>query len=88
MIKNINYDFSNKYILIEIPGDINSLKKKSITKANNWKLKLRPVFKTYFKKGYIIIDFYSIKLNNDRRNFYLLVNESKERILNGEFYKD
>jgi len=88
MIKKIEYNFSNRYILIEIPSDINSLKKKSVKKANDWKIKLRPVFKKYFEKGYIIIDFYTMKNREERRNFYLLVREKKERILNGEIFKD
>jgi len=88
MVSNVNLNSSSKFILIEIPSDINVLKEKSIRKANDWKLKLRPVFEEYFRRGYYTVDFISLEENVKRRNFYLLVKEKKERILNGEFLED
>lgn len=83
-VKDINLNSEEEVIVVEIPGDLNALRKTSLEKANEWKLKLRSLFRTYFDRGYYVIDFVTTKSKNERRNYYILWRRSLEYILSGE----
>lgn len=71
-ISGVKLDVNDDLVLVEVPGDVNELRKKGLRLANEWKLKLRPVFESYFSRGYYATEFISIKEGDERRNFYLL----------------
>ena len=71
-ITKINTDLTSETILIEIPESIQKIKATNMELAREWRLKTRELFETYFRKGYIAIDFLSEKVGGHRRNFYIL----------------
>ena len=71
-------------VLIEVPGDVDLLKKHSLELANDWRFKLRPVFKYYFSKGYVATEFITTREKGYRRNFYVFWRAPLDRILAGE----
>ena len=81
-----DYDLnsSSKLILIEIPEDLSRLR------GNNdlllrWRLGLREVFNRYLNElSYVVVEFVSEFVGGLRRNYYVLLRESLERILSGE----
>ncbi|RLE83313.1 MAG: hypothetical protein DRJ41_05075 [Thermoprotei archaeon] len=83
-VRDVNLNSEEDVIILEIPGDLNALKTINIEKANEWKLKLRPAFSTYFKRGYYVIDLVTCKEGEERRNYYVLWRRSLESILSGE----
>ena len=83
-VEKVKLDLDSEVLLVEIPGDINEMKRYSLDLANEWKLKLRSVFQEYFSRGYVAVDFISVKVNGCRRNFYVLWKAPLEKILRGE----
>lgn len=83
-IKDVNLNSEEDVIVVEVPGDINALRKISLEKANEWKLKLRSAFTKYFQKGYYAIDFVTRGEKGERRNYYILWRRSLEYILSGD----
>ena len=80
-ITKINTDLTSETILIEIPENIQKIKATNMKLARDWRLKTRELFETYFRKGYVAIDFLSEKIDDQRRNFYIL---SKKLVLGNE----
>ena len=81
IILDTDLTLTDDYIAIEIPRDINLIKKKNIEDALNWRLLTSEVYEHYFSRGYSLIDFYS----KDGRNFQVASKEipkgiSKRRI--------
>ena len=58
-------------VLIEIPADIDALKKKSLRLAQEWRTATREAFQAYFRRGYVVMGFDSF-LKPSRWSFYLL----------------
>ncbi len=77
----INLDLESKYVIVEIPYDINEIKLRDIELARRWRYVTREVFTNYFKRGYYIYD-YVVESN---RGFYVLLKETLENILRGEY---
>ncbi|MGB9815606.1 MAG: hypothetical protein ACPLVI_06630 [Thermoplasmata archaeon] len=63
--KDIDLTLSDDYILIEIPRDINTIKKKNLEDAINWRIMTSDVYQHYFARGYVLMDFFT----RDGRNF-------------------
>lgn len=61
-----------KRISVEIPDDIDALKKDDLSLAQRWRKVTRDAFTAAFKKGYIVHGFVSIPEIGRRRSFYLL----------------
>ena len=59
-------------IFIEIPSDYQKIYDSNKKLALDWRLKTRDMFTDYFKAGYSVIDFISLRNNYCRQNFYLL----------------
>ena len=76
-------DEDSDLLLVEVPGDINALKRVSVDLANEWKLKLREVFSTYFGRGYAAIEFITSLAGGERRNFYLFYRGPIREVLDG-----
>ncbi len=63
----INLDLNSEYIRIEIPRDINKIKKESFENAKLWREFTAKVYEHYFGKGYALIDF----ISDGNRNFQI-----------------
>lgn len=78
-------DFSKEVVLVEFPGDVNSLRDECLKCALRWKLLFREVIKSYLQQGYIVVEHLSLFEDEERRNFYLLAKTSLDKILAGEY---
>ncbi|MCK4662977.1 MAG: GNAT family N-acetyltransferase [Bacteroidales bacterium] len=69
-----NHYFPNdKTVLVEIPSDLQKIKKENMTKAIEYRMNTRKIFNEYLNnRGFIISELYSEIINNERRNYYLL----------------
>ena len=83
-VKEVDLTAESDLLLVEIPADVNKIRDYSIDLANDWRLKLRPVFETYFSRGYIAVDFISSIVQGERRNYYILWKTSLKEVLDGE----
>ena len=79
MVKDINPDLDQEFLLVEIPYDFyRMLRETDVTQAEVrdipliWRVKSREVFQTLFKRGYKIIDFRGIEREGWKRDFYIL----------------
>ncbi|HZE95949.1 MAG TPA: hypothetical protein VE981_02870 [Planctomycetota bacterium] len=61
-----------KRISVEIPDDIDALKKDDLQLAQRWRKATREAFLAAFKKGYVVHGLASIPEIGRRRSFYLL----------------
>jgi predicted GNAT superfamily acetyltransferase len=79
-----NLDSSSRLVLIEIPEDLNKLRACGELLLR-WRLGLREVFNRYVNElGYIVTEFVTERVGGIRRNYYVLLKESLERVLRGE----
>lgn len=79
VVKNVNLDFNNAFLLVEIPFDFyRMLRETDVSESKvrripiEWRMKTRQVFKTLLKRKYKIIDFRQIEKNKRKRDFYVL----------------
>ncbi|HZY40953.1 MAG TPA: hypothetical protein VFF59_03035, partial [Anaerolineae bacterium] len=56
-IETIDLNLDAPIIRIEIPNDLQAIKKTNMTLALDWRLKTRDLFEAYFARGYEAIDF-------------------------------
>ncbi|MDM8528513.1 hypothetical protein QUF58_09920 [Anaerolineales bacterium HSG24] len=61
-------DFTDQTCFIELPADMNRLKTKAMSVAQQWQQQFRQLFETAFKAGYTVTDL----LRHDDRNYYVL----------------
>jgi predicted GNAT superfamily acetyltransferase len=61
-----------KRVSIEIPDDLDALKKDDLRLAQRWREETRTTFLAYFKKDYVVHGFAAIPEVGRRRSFYLL----------------
>jgi predicted GNAT superfamily acetyltransferase len=61
-----------KRISVEIPDDIDALKKDDLPLAQRWRTATRDAFTAAFKKGYVVHGFVGVPEIGRRRSFYLL----------------
>ena len=59
-------------VSIEIPDDIDALKKDDLKLAQRWRFESRDAFLACFKRGYVVMGFVSKVEAEKRRSFYLL----------------
>lgn len=62
----------NKFVLIQIPSDYQSLREKNLSLAQDWRFFTREIFEESFKLGYIVTDFIYDRSESTPRSFYLL----------------
>ena len=68
----VRTNLKDRRVSIEIPDDIDALKKKDLKLAQVWRFRSREAFLAYFKRGYVITGFASKMEEDRRRSFYLL----------------
>jgi predicted GNAT superfamily acetyltransferase len=66
-------------VSIEIPDDIDALKKDNLALAQAWRSRTREAFQAYFERGYVVMGFASKPEPDRRRSFYLLEKGFKVR---------
>jgi len=82
-----NLDNDDKLLLVEIPYSIEKVKEYSLDEALKWRMETRKIFETYFNKGYIAVDFLTEKINGYNRSFYVLIRETKTRVLGSNWWE-
>ncbi|HDD64478.1 MAG: hypothetical protein B6U94_07295 [Thermofilum sp. ex4484_79] len=83
-ISEIKLDIDSEVVFVEIPGELSKVRDYSLDLANDWRLRTRQIFETYFAKGYYAIELISEKEDEIRRNFYVLWRRDLKDILNGK----
>ena len=63
---------SDEHILVEIPTNMQALRKADITLGAAWRMQARSIFESAFEDGYKVIDFIYEKSISPPRSFYLL----------------
>ena len=87
VIKDVNLELTDKLVIVEIPTNIEEVKKRDLSIAIDWRLKTREIFQNYFKKGYIAVDLLTSNENKIKRTFYILLKEKKQKILNEKWWE-
>jgi predicted GNAT superfamily acetyltransferase len=59
-------------IAIEIPENIQAIRRADLQLAREWRLGTREIFETYLARGYAGVDFISLAGESGRRNYYIL----------------
>lgn len=65
---------------LEVPADIQLLKRVDISLALDWRMRVREAFETYFDRGYVVTDFLTEGWGESRRTAYLLSLMTKDLI--------
>jgi predicted GNAT superfamily acetyltransferase len=65
-------DLDAPCLALEVPADIQRLKRVDVPLALDWRLHVREAFETYFERGYIVIDFVTEGEGEARRSAYIL----------------
>ncbi len=56
-IDTIKTELADSIVRIEIPNDMQAIKKANLALALDWRLKTRQLFEAYFARGYEVVDF-------------------------------
>jgi predicted GNAT superfamily acetyltransferase len=68
-------DLSDDALLVQVPPDLQSIKRTDLTVARGWRKITRGIFETYFRRGYVITGFASSRQPRTA-NLYKLENVS------------
>jgi predicted GNAT superfamily acetyltransferase len=70
----VEYDLrsENEAVRVEVPVDIQAIRKENMALAVDWRLKTREIFETYFARGYVAVDFIREGHGEVQRNLYTL----------------
>jgi predicted GNAT superfamily acetyltransferase len=66
-------------LLFEVPYNLPDIKARDLGMALEWQGKMRQMFRTYFRKGYAITDFWIADDEGHARAFYFLEKRSRRR---------
>ncbi len=56
-ITALELDLDAPFVRVEIPNDLQAIKKSNMPLALDWRLKTREAFEAYFARGYMVVDF-------------------------------
>ncbi len=87
VIKDVNLELTDKLVIVEIPTEVEEVKKRDISVAFDWRLKTRKIFQNYFRRGYIAVDLLTLNEGDSRRTFYILLKEKKQKILDENWWE-
>lgn len=83
VLEDFNLNEKAKLILIEIPNDLDSLRKNS-KNLKKWRFSMRKIFDHYInRENYIVVDFIIHSEKNVKRYFYILMKTDLESVLEG-----
>lgn len=71
-------DLDAPCLSLEVPGDIQSLKRTDMALARDWRMRVRGAFERYFDRGYVVADLVTEGKGEDRRNCYILQQATDE----------
>jgi len=71
-ITRLELSLDSPTLLLEIPNNLQALRKTNMTLARDWRLKTRQAFLTYLERCYLVEDVYSTWEAGDQRIFYVL----------------
>jgi predicted GNAT superfamily acetyltransferase len=76
VIKDFDLDLEDQTVILEIPSNIQKIKKVDLDIALDWRLATRAIFECYFSRSYEVIEFISRiqEKTGDRESFYILKN--------------
>ena len=85
-----DFDTSNddKILLLEIPYNMDVLKRKDLDLAVEWRFITREIFQSYFKRGYYAVEFLTRDASGIKKNFYVLYREQREKILRENWWDE
>ncbi len=66
-------DLDAPCLSLEVPANIQKLKRADMTLAHDWRLRVREAFETYLDRGYIVTGFVTQGQGETRRNSYTLL---------------
>ncbi|GAB4580314.1 MAG: hypothetical protein Fur0022_30540 [Anaerolineales bacterium] len=69
---HLELDLSAPTVLLEIPAEVQALRRANLPLALDWRLKTRDLFQAYFARDYHIEDAFSRRENEEQRVFYVL----------------
>jgi predicted GNAT superfamily acetyltransferase len=70
----VEYDCKSEdeAVCVEVPVEIQAMRKKDMALAIDWRIKTREIFETYFERGYVVVDFAREECDGAQRNLYTL----------------
>jgi len=70
----IEYDCKSEdeVVRVEVPVDVQAIRKEDMALAIDWRRKTREIFETYFRRGYVAVDFAREEHEGAQRNLYTL----------------
>ena len=86
-INAFNIESKEKLVLVEIPQDIEKIKRENFQLAVDWRVKTRKIFESYFSRGYIAVDLLEFNTGDSKRVFYALIKEEKQKILENNWWE-
>ncbi|NIM90884.1 MAG: hypothetical protein GTO17_08045 [Candidatus Aminicenantes bacterium] len=79
IIKGVSVGLDQEFLLVEIPFDFFRMLRETDVEDQRvreipleWRFKIREAFQGYLQKGYKVFDFRPIKIDNRKRDFYIL----------------
>jgi len=74
-IASVNLDLTGTILLVRIPGNYYEILQKNVRLALHWRMQTRKIFRHYFKLGYKVADFISLKEEGRKVNYYVIEKE-------------
>jgi predicted GNAT superfamily acetyltransferase len=71
-IESIHLDLNAPEVWVELPLNIQAVKRADMALALDWRLKTRQIFEAYFERGYEAVDLLRVVEGETQRNFYVL----------------
>jgi predicted GNAT superfamily acetyltransferase len=71
-VTGFDADLDALRLALEVPTDIQGLKRDDMSLAIDWRLRVREAFETYLDRGYIVTDFVIDGMGKTRRGAYIL----------------
>jgi len=70
----VEYDLKSEEetVCVQVPVDIQAIRKEDMALAVDWRRKTREIFETYFRRGYVAVDFARGERDGAQRNLYTL----------------
>ena len=70
----VEYDLKSEEeaVRVEVPVDVQTIRKADMALAVDWRVKTREIFETYFARMYVAVDFTREECDGAQRNLYTL----------------
>lgn len=65
-------DLGARRLSLEVPAEIQQLKRADMSLALDWRLRVREAFETYLARGYVVTGLVTEGQGEARRNWYIL----------------